>query len=182
MSYYAYNDYELIYLVQDQQDMMALEVIFDKYDKFIHKKVLSFHIYDSDKEDFHQEGLIILHKAVITFKPDFNKTFMRYFEVLLERKYINLLKARKKKYQFEASLIEEEMMKPKYILFEDPVTYEIPKVTFKSQIEQEIYKRYYIDGLKIESIAEDLNLNTKQVYNAIYRIKKKLSQMGWFIV
>ena len=47
---------------------------------------------------FHQEGLIMLHKAVITFKPEFNKTFMRYFEVLLERKFINLLRKRQRKY------------------------------------------------------------------------------------
>ena len=39
MSYIAHNDYELIYLVQDQNDMVALEVIFDKYNKFIYKKV-----------------------------------------------------------------------------------------------------------------------------------------------
>ena len=42
MSYKAYNDYELIYMVQDQQDMMALDILFTKYDKFIHKKISQF--------------------------------------------------------------------------------------------------------------------------------------------
>ncbi|CCV65317.1 MAG: sigma-70 family RNA polymerase sigma factor [Paracholeplasma sp.] len=175
--YYAHNDYELIYLVQDQQDMVALDVIFAKYDRFIYKKILSFHIYGSEQDDFHQEGLIVLHRAVMTFKPEYNKTFMRYFEVLLERKFINLTKARKRKYECESYLIQEEMTKPKYLFFEEPVEYVIPKISFKSDIEQQIYEAYYQKGSKIEEIAGELDLNTKQVYNAIYRIKKKLTQM-----
>ena len=46
------NDYEV--LVQDQQDMMALELLFEKYDKFIHKKISQFYIFDADRDDFHQ--------------------------------------------------------------------------------------------------------------------------------
>lgn len=175
MSYIAHNDYELIYLVQDQNDMVALEVIFDKYNKFIYKKVRMFHIYDSDMDDFHQEGLIMLHKAVITFKPEFNKTFMRYFEVLLERKFINLLRKRQRKYFNEEQLIQLEMTKP-LCVYEEPVEFIAPCISFKSDKEKCIYEYYYLKGYKIEEIAVMLALNVKQVYNTIYRIKKKLTQ------
>ncbi|PKK87336.1 MAG: hypothetical protein CVV63_01375 [Tenericutes bacterium HGW-Tenericutes-8] len=174
MYYKAYNDYELIYLVQDQQDMMALELLFEKYDKFIHKKISQFYIFDSDREDFHQEGLIMLHKAVLTFKDTFNKTFMRYFETILERKFINLANKKKRYIKEIDVLIDEAKHTPLYI--EETEYKPIEKVHFKSPLEEEIYVRYFLNQQKISDIAMRHALDPKQVYNAIYRIKKKLSQ------
>lgn len=174
MYYKAYNDYELIYLVQDQQDMMALDLLFEKYNKFIHKKISQFYIFDSDRDDFHQEGLIMLHKAVLTFKDSFNKTFMRYFETILERKFINLTNKRKR-YTCQMDLMVEEASRQP--LYTEEVEMEpIKPMQFKSALEEEIYVRYFINQQKIADIASRHSLDPKQVYNAIYRIKKKLSQ------
>ncbi|MBM7452891.1 RNA polymerase sporulation-specific sigma factor [Acholeplasma morum] len=174
MNYKAYNDYELIYLVRDQQDMMALEIMFEKYDKFIHKKISQFYVFDSEREDFHQEGLIMLHKAILTFKESFNKTFFKYFETILERKFINLTNKRKKYYNQIDTLIDEARRAPLFIE-EEPKEYFRP-LCFKSPLEEEIYRSYYLNQESISSIANRTNLASKQVYNAIYRIKKKLSQ------
>lgn len=169
----ALNDYELIYLVQDQQDMMALELLFNKYDFFIHKKISQFFIFDSDREDFHQEGLIMLNKAILSFKDNFNKTFMRYFEVILDRKFINLTKQKKRYKNHVYEMLEAAIHTPIYI--EETVAIE-PVSKFKSALEESIYKRYFIQEQSIDYIAQETNLESKQVYNAIYRIKKKLSQ------
>lgn len=174
MYYKAYNDYELIYLVQDQQDMMALELLFEKYDKFIHKKISQFYIYDADRDDFHQEGLIVLHKAVMTFKDTYNKTFMRYFETILERKFINLANKKKRYVKEIELLINEAKVAPIYI--EEQTYQPMRNMQFKSPLEEEIYVRYFLNQQKISDIAQRHRLDPKQVYNAIYRIKKKLSQ------
>ncbi|MDY0210463.1 MAG: sigma factor [Acholeplasma sp.] len=174
MYYKAYNDYELIYLVRDQQDMMALELMFEKYDKFIHKKISQFYIFDSDREDFHQEGLIMLHKAILTFKDGFNKTFLRYFETILERRFINLTNKRKRYHNQMTLLVDEAKRAPLYIE-EEPLRSFKP-ISFKSPLEEEIYTCYFLHQEKIPQIAKKYDLDSKQVYNAIYRIKKKLSQ------
>ena len=50
------------------------------------------------------------------------------------------------------------------------------KQSFKSALEEAIYDAYFKENLKIQSIAKTYQLDPKQVYNAIYRIKKKLTQ------
>lgn len=174
MSYKAYNDYELIYMVQDQQDMVALDILFTKYDKFIHKKISQFYIFDSEREDFYQEGLISLHKAVMTFKDTYNKTFMRYFETILERKFINLNQKRKRYHQEMDQMVLEAQYMP--ICIEEEPIQMYHKQAFKSALEEAIYDAYFKENLKIPSIARTYQLDPKQVYNAIYRIKKKLTQ------
>ncbi len=173
MSYKAYNDYELIYMVQDHQDMMALDILFTKYDKFIHKKISQFYVFDSDRDDFYQEGLISLHKSILTFKDSYNKTFMRYFETVLERKFINLNQKRKRYRQEMDHLIQEAKYLP-LCVEETHETYQ--KQSFKSPLEEAIYDAYFKENQKITSIARTYQLDPKQVYNAIYRIKKKLTQ------
>jgi len=174
MSYKAYNDYELIYMVQDQQDMMALDILFTKYDKFIHKKISQFYIFDSEREDFYQEGLISLHKAIMSFKDTYNKTFMRYFETVLERKFINLNQKRKRYQQEMDNLVNEAKYMP--ICVEEQASEQYAKQVFKSALEEAIYEAYFKENQKIPSIARTYQLDPKQVYNAIYRIKKKLTQ------
>ena len=60
MSYKAYNDYELLYLVNNQQDMVALDILLKKYEKFIYKKINSFFPRSKDVDDYYQEGLLSL--------------------------------------------------------------------------------------------------------------------------
>jgi len=61
------NDYELIYLVQNHQDGIALEFLFDKYKLLIWKYIHQYEVPYYEREDFFQEGLIMLHKAVLRF-------------------------------------------------------------------------------------------------------------------
>ena len=50
------------------------------------------------------------------------------------------------------------------------------KQAFKSALEEAIFDAYFRQNQKIPSIARTYQLDPKQVYNAIYRIKKKLTQ------
>ena len=165
--YRAYNDYELLYMVK-QQATVALNILLKKYERFIYKKVYTF--FFDDDGDYFQEGVLCLYKAIETFDDRYNKTFMRYFEVILNRHFINIYHKNKRYYEMiesckNAFLIEESLTE---------VEVERIKPTFKSEIEQQIYHLYYVNNKKVKEIALELKLSAKQIYNAIYRIKHKL--------
>jgi RNA polymerase sporulation-specific sigma factor len=161
---YVMNDYELVYLIQNESDEVALEYLFKKYHKLIWKHVHIMNLSSMEHDDFYQEGLLILNKAIQTFNPDKNKSFTRYFELIL-RRHLYLIQSRL----------------PKYTLCEDAsffkgVTYiveEEPEILFYSQMENDIYKAYFIDRMKIKDIASKYPYHIKQIYNTIYRIKEK---------
>lgn len=166
--YKAYNDYELLYLVKEK-DTVALDILLKKYERFIYKKVYSFFFHDDG--DYFQEGVLCLYKAIETFDDRYNKTFMRYFEVILTRHFINIYNKNKRYLQMiesckQAFLVQETEEAMLEIPLERPI--------FKSQTEQKIYELYYINNKKVKEISGLLNLNAKQIYNAIYRIKHKL--------
>jgi RNA polymerase sporulation-specific sigma factor len=96
------NDYELVYLFKTQKDSIAFDFLFQKYRKFIWKNIHMLNIDQKEHDDFFQEGILMLHKAVQTFDESKNKTFTRYFELILKRHY----------YQLIHKL-------PKYLLYED---------------------------------------------------------------
>ena len=172
MSYKAYNDYELLYLVNNQQDMVAFDILLKKYEKFIYKKINSFFPRSKDIDDYYQEGLLSLYKAIRSFKDSYNKTFMRYFEVILDRCYINIYhKQKREKEQFFLYINEchiEEFYEPS---LEDDITNDIK---FNNIREQKVYELYFLENKTINYISENLQLNKKQIYNTIYKIKKKL--------
>jgi len=173
MSYKVYNDYELLYLANDQQDMVALDILLKKYEKFIYKKINSFFPRNKDVEDYFQEGLLCLYRAIRTFEDTYNKTFMRYFEVLLDRCYINIYhKQKREKEQFFLYINECRIEE----FYEQPIENDMTTdIKFKSPREQKVYELYFLENKTIAYISNLLELNKKQIYNAIYKIKKKLS-------
>lgn len=86
------NDYELIYLVQNHRDGIALEYLFKKYKLLIWKYIHMYDVPYYERDDFLQEGYLMLNKAINLFDESKNKTFTRYFELILKRKFWALLK------------------------------------------------------------------------------------------
>jgi RNA polymerase sporulation-specific sigma factor len=75
MIYKIMNDYELVYLIRTQKDSIAFDFLFQKYKKFIWKYIHFMHIEYKEQDDFFQEGILTLYKAVETFDESRNKTF-----------------------------------------------------------------------------------------------------------
>mgnify|MGYP000909807808 FL=1 len=94
---YQYNDFELLYLIRENCDI-ALDIMFQKYIPLINARIKTFHIKKRNRDDFFQEGLICLHKAISTFREDKNKTFTRYFDLILQRRFIQILKKENKNF------------------------------------------------------------------------------------
>lgn len=172
MSYKAYNDYELVYMVNENNDEVAFNILLKKYHNYIYKKIHQFFFYEKEYDDYYQEGVVSLIKAIQSFDQKYNKTFMRYFEVIINRDFINLDRSNKKVWQMYQGLKEN------YIIEEEQEQYfNYDQINFKSNLEQTIYELYYLENKTISYICDSLNLNNKQVYNTIGRIKKKLKSL-----
>jgi RNA polymerase sporulation-specific sigma factor len=175
MSYKAYNDYELLYLFKEKHNQKALEILIKKYEKFIYKKVISFFPRKRDIEDYFQEGLLCLYRAINSFNDKYNKTFMRYFEVILDRHLINLYHKNKREDEKTLMLINEATVNEQ-IAYEEPKEETKIDVKLGSKLEELIYLYYYIEGKSVNYLSKKLKLSKKQVYNGIYRVKRKLSE------
>jgi RNA polymerase sporulation-specific sigma factor len=161
------NDYELIYLYRTTKSEAIIDIIFQKYKPLIWKNIHKFYIPIKDQDDFFQEALMTLLECVQRFDESMNKTFTKYFELILYRKFISL-KDKSAKYV----LIEKvELFQESYT----PVhqTVDIGNV-YLSPLETEIKRMYFDERLTMESIAKSLNKEVKSIKNAIYRIKVKL--------
>lgn len=172
MVFKAYNDYELIYMVKENNDEIAFTILLKKYQNYIYKKIHQFFFYEKEYDDYFQEGVVSLIKAIQSFDQKYNKTFMRYFEVIINRDFINLDRNNKKTWSVYQSLKEE------YIIHEtEEIYFDFEEIKFKSALEQSVYQLYYLENKTINHICNYLNIETKQVYNTIGRIKKKLKSL-----
>jgi RNA polymerase sporulation-specific sigma factor len=170
--YSDYNDYELIELIKENNEE-ATEIMYQKYDSLIKNRVSRFNIKPSMFEDFVQEGRLALNKAIQTYKMDSAKTFNKFFDMVLQRRFITILKQNQKDFYNIVyvddvfSLIGEKS--------NDTVLESIDDSDF-TQLEKQIYQYRYMENYKPREIAEILKMDAKQVYNACNRIKKKISE------
>ena len=84
MNFKDYNDFYLIYLIKEMHCEVSLKLMFEKYGIFIKKKIHSFKIRNIDYDDFYQEGLICLNKAIYSYNDKYKKTFYKYFDIFGE--------------------------------------------------------------------------------------------------
>lgn len=162
------NDYELIYLIQHEQDEVALNFLFKKYHKFIWKYVHLLDVESKEHDDFHQEGVLILHKAIQTFNESRNKSFTRYFELILRRHLYHIKNKLPNYYLFEHTDFIKEVS---YI--EEEVEY----LPLNSELEQIVFEQYFLCSQSVSTICRKTNYSKKQIYNTIFRIKEKYKIM-----
>ncbi|MGD9604900.1 MAG: sigma factor [Bacilli bacterium] len=170
---YQYNDYELLYLINENDDW-ALDVMFQKYIPLIKTRIRGFKIKYWNYDDFFQEGLIMLHRAIQTFNPDSRKTFNKYFDLILQRKFIQILKKESNHfYNVDLVGIGETLMETTN--FPQPIIdyQEIINKCHFSKFESKVLN-FLTQGEKIIYIANTLNVTVKQVYDANDRIRRKM--------
>jgi len=161
---YVMNDYELIYLIQTDGCEHALAFMYQKYQRFIWKQVHALHLEQKEHDDFHQEGLLILFKAIQSFNEKYNKCFTRYFELILKRHFYGLIRGLPDYQLYETTDFIKDT-----VLFEEETLY----LSFDSELESDVHDRYFVRRQSVASIAKETGYQTKQIYNAIYRIKSK---------
>ena len=165
---YVMNDYELVYLFQTYQDEQAFEFLVLKYHRFIWKIIHTLHLESKEVEDFYQESILMLHKAAVTFREKHQKSFTKYYELILRRQLYYLKKKLPKLLLSEESFFKD---------LQAPITIEEEIVTLNHPKEQKIYDLYFLKGQSVKAITASEHLTAKQVYNLIYRVRKQLKSI-----
>ncbi len=165
------NDYELIYLFQTHQDDIALECLIGKYERMIWKYVHLFNVPINEQDDYFQEGLMLLYHAIKYFDEQKNKTFTRYFELILKRRFFRL-KSKEPMYVFQD---EKEFFD--HLVYEETLELTPLEVPLKNDIEINVFKYHFQEGHSINDVSEKTGYTHKQIYNAVYRIKEKYKAM-----
>jgi RNA polymerase sporulation-specific sigma factor len=165
---YVMNDYELIYLIRHETDDLALTFMFKKYHKFIWKHVHLLHLESKEIDDFHQEGVLMLFKAIQTFDPERNKSFTRYFELIMRRQFYHMKQSLPQYMLFDHT----DFVKTPCYIEEEPVVLEL-----SSDMENKVYHDYFISRKTVSDIHAETGYSKKQIYNTVYRIKEKYKIM-----
>lgn len=172
MSYRGINDYEIIYLMQTYPEHVIINLLIKKYQNLIYKNIHLVNAHQYEIDDFFQEGVIVLHQTVLKFDEVYNKSFTRFFELILKR-HLRRLKNKNKLVLFEDysyidTLLVEDSAEDQLVFLEQ---------TLKNELEIVVYERYFILGHSVAVISEQTNFKAKQIYNAIYRIKDKYKKL-----
>lgn len=165
-----YNDNELLYLIGENDDE-ARDLMLKKYKPLILANIKKLNLTKDERADFYQEGLIALTKAINTYNEHYFQSFNRYFTIILQRRYIDLLKKRTKlqKISYHENLDEYvvEAKKPDddYYLQEEKLNL--------SDFELLVFQHRFINQEKPKAIATKLQCDVKRIYDALDRIRKK---------
>lgn len=169
---YKYNDNELLYLFSEGIEE-ALEILLEKYVGLIRKRISTFKIQMRFRDDFLQEGYMALLIAIRTYYQESPKTFNKYFDLILQRRFIKILKS-DKNYIYNVTLYEDfsyvanALEEKTEIYYED--TYNLGAL---SKFEKKVFGMLR-EGRSVNEISLELNVTCKSVYNCVYRIKNKM--------
>jgi RNA polymerase sigma factor (sigma-70 family) len=147
----------------------------NKYEYFIAKKIRSFNLIKV-YEDIYQESLMVLYKSCMKFDESFNKSFMRFFELNLNNRFISLKNKDNKYGEFLSNklhLLCDNLVTeaPKYYITDDELMAANESL---SSFEKEVFQLKIINKNDIKKTAEILKCSEKKIYNALDRIKKKI--------
>ncbi|KFZ26939.1 MAG: RNA polymerase sigma-H factor [Candidatus Izimaplasma bacterium HR2] len=174
MTYYKHNDYEIISQIREGNNE-ALELLFEKYKPLISKKIYKFNLY-YDYDDMYQESLMVLFKSLERFDEKYSKTFTRYFEQNLERKFITIVTKRVRRSEIfrknEKYIFENNHNTVHHSEYFDLVKKEITKIL--TNTENLVYTLRELNNYSISYIHDTYGLADKVIYNSLHRAKKKI--------
>lgn len=178
-----YNDYELLYLIGEGSEE-AEEILYMKYSPLIKKRISAFRIQSRYRDDFYQEGLMCLNDAIKSFNDHYNKTFNKFFDMVLQRKFIVLLK-KDQDYFYGVKLVEDYNHLIDRLEEEKRIEYETNCGRIEDYMEEldincdsfrDKIKLLMEKDLKARDIAFLLSCDVKKVYNEIYLLKNKTNE------
>lgn len=166
-----------------QGDTVAFELLAEKYRRLLNWYVKQLNLPLSEKDDFLQEGLIGLMKAVRTY-DGVSSSFVTYASVCIKSSIITAIRKYNKH-------------KNPLLSYDDNLNSNIPDVSNSpessfidkesvgilydkvfsvlSEYELNVFEMYLSD-LSYKDMSKKLNKDSKSVGNAVYRIKRKLKQ------
>jgi len=139
-----------------------------KYLPLIKTRIRDYGTYDFD-EDLIQ-AMYMLQTAIFTYKAEYNKTFNKYFDLILTRKLSQLKRDRLRRDYIYLKVEETDLYEE--ILFKEELHIDTSSL---NKIELEVFKLKYENSYSYKEISEMLQISIKKSYNTVLRIKKKLN-------
>lgn len=187
-------------LIRDAKagDDKALEILINKYKKFVRAKARTYFLIGADREDIIQEGMIGLYKAIRDFRGDKLSSFRAFAELCITRQIITAIKtATRQKHiplnsyislnkpifdeESDRTLMdiinEERISDPEELMInrEEFAGIEHKMGEILSDLEWEVLSKY-LQGRSYQEIAQELNRHVKSIDNALQRVKRKLEK------
>ena len=181
-------------------DSKAMDTLIRRYTGFVRLKASSYFLAGGDSEDLIQEGLIGLYKAVRDFRSDKETSFRSFAELCITRQIITAIKtATRFKHaplntyvSFSQTPAGQESegdctlgdALPGPLVDEPSIcvisTEELQSLVFclgtgLSKLEADAL-RLYLEGCSYEEMAQELDVDTKTIDNALQRVKRKILQ------
>lgn len=167
------NDYELLYLIKEGNEK-AYWLFLKKYEPFIVK--LSKRFYSIYDDDFLYDGYLILNEAINKYDEKYNKTFYKFFELLLARYYCKFIRKSSmenvalNEYYYRLTLSKRRSYDERVELAKGEI------YNIKDELLKNIILEYIYSDQTITTICKKYNYNVKNVYNKLYEIKNKLNK------
>lgn len=191
MTYKNYNDYELMYLISENNED-AYQTIFEKYQPLVFKEAIKY-IFLSKKlgiseEDLIEEGKVGLYKAIEEYNNEVE--FFTFASICIKRSIFKLLKKSstyKQKILNEAIDINQDNDDSIYYqeekdkdIVQNLINEEFEsKITkFKHKLNEQdstIFELKY-NGFTYKEISKILNLDKKYIDNRLLSIRNKLKK------
>lgn len=193
-----YHEQELIYLYH-LGSQIAYELLFEKYRIIVEKYFMNNYIDTAEtaKEDYAQIALLSFFKTLDSYRFDMNAKMSTYFSYIVAaaiRSSLRAIYAQKRvPYHKLVSLNDSQNI---YLLEDDTLNDRMdtfrPDVQLRLKEDREYYQSavdngsssferkvfyYLVYGYSFNEIAKLLNVDVRRVYNAKYRLRKKMTKM-----
>ncbi|MFP4496921.1 MAG: sigma-70 family RNA polymerase sigma factor [Vulcanimicrobiota bacterium] len=177
-------------LVQKSQesDEKAIEELIDEYSRFVYQIGKRFFLPGATKEDLIQEGMIGLFKAILSYDSKYKTSFDDYASLSIRNRILRAVRM--------ATQLKQKVLSDAFSMDEDPYYYAslfaetnveqrvVGKISMKeltrsfekilSPMEYQIITMKIFDA-SVDEMAGRFNLSKKQVENALFRARKKIS-------
>ena len=192
------SDEELVCLYR-RGDENALEVLINRYRRFVRSRVTKYFLVGADNEDIFQEGMIGFYKAVKDFDENNTASFKTFASLCITRQIITAIKTATRQkniplnsyvslYKQAYGVTDDKTLMdtvsgdvisdPEKIVIDrenyDGFEYKINKALSKLELK---VLALYLEGRTYQEISELINKDIKSVDNALQRIKNKVETL-----
>ena len=190
-----YNDYELVSLAQENNEI-AINILHEKYKELINSKSRKVFNYLKNRglelSDVIQEATIGFEEAINAYNQDDNALFYTFAKLCIERQLKSLIiKQNRDKHKIlnEAITIDNDEDSNLHNVLSDEITPETK--LFNKEETTDIYNKIKdsltehedcvfelkIQGFNYKEISDILDIDIKDIYNTISRIRAKASKI-----
>ena len=176
-------------------DNEAFTELAQKYKSYIQLISRRYFLIGGEQEDIYQEGLIGMHKAVMTFKEDENVSFKTFATLCISSAIkTSITKSNTKRNRalndsisvdtemededaWAVILVSEELSPEDELIKKQQMKYIIAEMNKKLNNSQKQVFKLYLQNKSYAEIAQIVGRDTKYVDNTLTQIRKKLAYL-----